>query len=92
MMQTTLFYTWNSKRAHQKTSLHMSKKYQTLLNSLNSRSHVFFYIYFVFGLDTLFLIESCDDVSQVSVDDLEEKITALEDYVQSVDVAAMQKI
>jgi hypothetical protein len=31
-------------------------------------------------------------MSQVSVDDLEERITALEDYVQSVDVAAMQKI
>ena len=29
---------------------------------------------------------------QVSMDDLTEAIEALEDYVQSVDVAAMQKI
>jgi translation elongation factor EF-1beta len=35
----------------------------------------------------------CDEKDmQVSVDALEEKITALEDLVQSVDVAAMNKI
>lgn len=30
--------------------------------------------------------------SQVSMDDLEEKIRELEEYVQNVDIAAMQKI
>lgn len=44
-----------------------------------------------FGIKKLTIACAIED-DKVSVDDLEEKITAFEDVVQSVDIAAFQKI
>lgn len=44
-----------------------------------------------YGIKKLTIAVVIED-DKVSVDDLEEKITAFEDYVQSVDIAAFQKI
>lgn len=44
-----------------------------------------------FGINKLSILCTVED-AKVSVDDLTEKIEAFEDYVQSVDVAAFNKV